>query len=68
MTQKNQKFGERKSDLICPCCERELVWKGSVMEGKMICVTSWCVKNDEHAVRNTPEGTTIDLMSLGKGD
>lgn len=69
MTQKNQKFGERKSDLVCPCCERELVWKGSIMEGKMVCTTSWCVKNDEHSKEFS--GNKVDyaiLDDLGKGD
>lgn len=50
---------ERKSDLVCSCCERELEWRGSVMDGKMVCTTSWCVKNDEHA--KAPEENTLEV-------
>ena len=40
---RNPKIGERKSDLICQKCYGELKWKGSIMEGKMVCKNPLCI-------------------------
>lgn len=40
---KNQKIGERHSDLECKKCGMELVWKGGILDGKMTCPNNFCV-------------------------
>jgi hypothetical protein len=40
--QRNMKIGERKSDLVCSACDKELSWEGSIMEGKMVCKNPFC--------------------------
>lgn len=43
MTTRNKKIGDRKSDLFCTKCDRELEWEGSIMEGKMVCKNVFCM-------------------------
>lgn len=42
MSQRNQKIGERKSDLACGKCGAELKWQGGVLDGKMVCLSVSC--------------------------
>jgi hypothetical protein len=40
---KNQKIGERHSDLECRKCGMELKWVGGIMDGKMTCPNNFCM-------------------------
>jgi len=40
---KNQKIGERHSDLECKKCGMELRWVGGIMDGKMTCPNNFCM-------------------------
>jgi len=65
MNQKNQKIGERHSDLECSRCGRELKWIGGIMDGKMTCPNNFCMESPSPKVVTTAPDKYLEFSGSG---
>ena len=64
MSQRNQKLGERKSDLVCSYCEQELKWEGSILDGGMVCKNLLCGGEIKKSVNYIADIEADELIAI----